>query len=274
MLDKQEIKDIFAKSGAIITDDHFVYAKKADGWYHGRAYVNKDAIYPHTNFVSQLCGQIALYFARFKVETVVGPTVGAVNLSQWTAYWLNNTLAGGMQPIARAICADEEDILEQKQESMGTIGFREFLANGVVKIEGEPNHLGNFGSLVKITFFTKVGTRRIIKRGYDALVKEHRCLIVEDIISTGLTVAKTRDAILEAGGEVVGVACLCNRSGGKILAPNLCVPELFSLFDVNMEMFKEEDCPICREKGRGSVRLDLGKGKEFLARLSLKPGDK
>ena len=51
MLSEIELKQIFAEAEAIITDDHFVYAKKADGWYHGREYVNKDAIYPHTKFV-------------------------------------------------------------------------------------------------------------------------------------------------------------------------------------------------------------------------------
>ncbi|MEK7658309.1 MAG: phosphoribosyltransferase family protein [Patescibacteria group bacterium] len=288
MLSQQEIKDIFAESEAIITDDHFVYAKKADGWYHGSAYVNKDAIYPYTNSVSQLCGQIALYFARFEVATVVGPTVGAVNLSQWTTYWLNNTLAGwlnntlsgGIRSITRAICADEEDVLTEQEFpcDMPNVCPKkppislEFESRGLVRIETSAFN-GNL-AVKKIKYTAKTGTRRVIKRGYDKYVKGKRCLIVEDIINTGITVTKTRDAILEAGGEVIGVACLCNRSGEKVNAGTLRVQELFSLLNVNMEMFREEDCPICKEKGRGSVRLDLGKGKEFLTRLGLKPGDK
>ena len=266
MLSAIELKQIFAEADAIITDDHLVYAKKADGWYHGREYVNKDAIYPHTKLVRLLCKDIAEHFKDEQVDVVVGPTVGAVSLSQWTANFL--TLFAPA-PEVLAVCADEEDVSEQKQESMGTVGFRELSANGAVKIESEPDHLGDFGSSVKITFSTKVGTRRVIKRGYAKLVKGKRCLIVEDVINSGLTVIKTRDAVLQAGGEVIGVACLCNRSGGKVTAETLMVPELLSLLDLDMQMYPEDECPICKERGLKSVRIDLGKGKEFLARKGL-----
>jgi hypothetical protein len=36
-----------------------------------------------------------------------------------------------------------------------------------------------------------------------------------------------------------------------------------------MEMYKEDECPICKEKGFDSVRTDLGKGKEFLQRKGI-----
>lgn len=85
MLSQQEIKDIFTKANAIITGDHFVYAKKPDGWYHGSDYVNKDAIYPYTQSVKQLCEAIVGHFATRSIEAVVGPTVGAISLAQWTA---------------------------------------------------------------------------------------------------------------------------------------------------------------------------------------------
>jgi orotate phosphoribosyltransferase len=256
------INEIFSRTKAIILDDHFVYAKKPDGWYHGRAYVNKDAIYPHVGELALLCREIANHFFNRKIEIVVGPAIGAVCLAQWVAYHL------GYQVLA--IYADEEDVLEQKQESMGTVGFREFLANGLVKIEGEPDHLGSFGSLVKIAFSTKVGTRRILRRGYDKLVVGKRCLIVEDVINSGATVAKTIKAVSDADGIIAGVGCLCNRSGGKVNTATLGITELFSLLDLNMEMFREEDCPICKERGTESVRTDLGKGKEFLARIGRK----
>jgi len=82
-------------------------------------------------------------------------------------------------------------------------------------------------------------------------------------------VIKTVDAIRAAGGEVIGVGALCNRSGGKVAADTLGVPELFALMNLRMEMFKEEECPLCEKYGPKSVRTDLGKGKEFLARVGL-----
>ena len=41
--------------GAVLTNDHFVYTSGK----HGSAYVNKDAIYPHTNETSFLCSLFA-----------------------------------------------------------------------------------------------------------------------------------------------------------------------------------------------------------------------
>ena len=120
---------------------------------------------------------------------------------------------------------------------------------------------------IAIHYFEKTGTRRVIKRGYDKLVKGKRCLIVEDVINTGKTVMDTVTAVLEAEGIPIGVGALCNRSGGKVTKETLGVPELFSLLDLDMQMFPEETCPICKEKGVESVRTDLGKGKEFLERI-------
>ena len=204
---------IFAKRNAIITGDHFVYAKKSDGWYHGYNYVNKDAIYPFVDSTKRLGDMIANHFKDKNVETVVGPTVGGAILSQWVASGLIN------------FCDRE----------------------------------------VFAVFADEVDSQRIIKRGYDAYVKGKRCLIVEDVINSGVTVLKTRDAIYEAGGSLVGVGALCDRRGSE--AWPLGVSELVSLVDLDMKMFKEEDCPICKEKGVESVRTDLGKGKEFLARI-------
>lgn len=225
---QDEIKQIFAQSRAIITDDHFVYAKKADGWYHGREYVNKDAIYPFTRFISPLCKEIADHFWGNDIEVVVGPTVGGVILAQWTAHWY---APFAYQKEVLAVYADEEDVFQRAY-------------SGDVKI----------------------GTRRILKRGYDKIVEGRRCLIVEDILNTGATVDKTIAAIKAAKGELIGVGVLANRSGGKVTAETLGSPELFSLLDLDMKMYREEDCPICKEKGPKSVRTDLGKGKEFLVR--------
>src|SRR3989344_345303 len=56
---------------------------------HAGTYVNKDAIYPHVNYVSQLCRTMAEKFADDNIEVVIGPAVGAVILSKWTAHHLS-----------------------------------------------------------------------------------------------------------------------------------------------------------------------------------------
>lgn len=70
--------------GAILTKTHVVYTSGK----HGSAYVNKDAIYPHTGLTSQLCLEIATHFSKSRVDVVIAPAVGGVILSQWVAYHL------------------------------------------------------------------------------------------------------------------------------------------------------------------------------------------
>ena len=83
-MNEQEILGVLGKVGAIITDSHIVYTSGR----HGSAYVNKDAIYPHTTITSHLCRAIAEQFADDKVDVVIAPAIGGVILSQWTAHHL------------------------------------------------------------------------------------------------------------------------------------------------------------------------------------------
>lgn len=76
---------ILKKTGAIITDDHFVYTSGK----HGSVYIRKDKLYPHTSLISQVCKMIAETAKDWNIEVVVGPSIGGIILSQWTAYHLS-----------------------------------------------------------------------------------------------------------------------------------------------------------------------------------------
>src|SRR3990167_9525772 len=83
-MNEQEVLQVLGKVGAVIADSHIVYTSGK----HGTAYVNKDAIYPHTAETSSLCRAIAERFADDNVQVVIGPAIGGVILSQWTAHHL------------------------------------------------------------------------------------------------------------------------------------------------------------------------------------------
>lgn len=85
MLAHDEIKSLFVKSKAFIFDSHIIYTSGK----HGNAYVNKDALYPHTELTSLLCQQIALHFQNSKIDAVLAPALGGIILSQWTAHHLS-----------------------------------------------------------------------------------------------------------------------------------------------------------------------------------------
>jgi len=53
-----------------------------------------------------------------------------------------------------------------------------------------------------------------LRRGFE-IEAGARILVVEDIVSTGLSARECIDAVRQLDGEVVGLACLIDRSGGK-----------------------------------------------------------
>src|SRR5690348_3202688 len=53
-----------------------------------------------------------------------------------------------------------------------------------------------------------------LRRGF-SLSPEESTLVVEDVITTGGSTRETMDCIKQAGGKVVGVGALIDRSGGK-----------------------------------------------------------
>lgn len=79
-----DVLEILKRVGAILTDDHFV----GTSGRHMPVYINKDALYPHTNETAEICRQLALAHRGRIIDAVASPVLGGVILSQWTAYHL------------------------------------------------------------------------------------------------------------------------------------------------------------------------------------------
>lgn len=77
-----------------------------------------------------------------------------------------------------------------------------------------------------------------LRRGF-AIRPGERVLVVEDIITTGVSVRETLDAIRSEPGEIVGAAVLINRSGG---AADVGVP-LVALADVDFPSYAADEIP-------------------------------
>jgi orotate phosphoribosyltransferase len=81
----QTVIDILKSVGAVLTDDHFVYTSGK----HGSVYINKDALYPHTQQTAQVGKLFAEQCKDMDIDTVAAPALGGIILSQWTAYYLS-----------------------------------------------------------------------------------------------------------------------------------------------------------------------------------------
>lgn len=97
-------------------------------------------------------------------------------------------------------------------------------------------HLGTRG-----IFAEREGDRFVLRRGF-ALSSGERVLVVDDILTTGGSVAKTIELVREASAELVGVGVLADRSGEKI---DLGAP-LAALLTLQIPRYDPADCPLCR----------------------------
>jgi orotate phosphoribosyltransferase len=78
----------------------------------------------------------------------------------------------------------------------------------------------------------------VLRRGFE-LKQGQTVLMVEDIVTTGLSSRETIKAIIEAGGNVVAGCCIFDRSGGDA---DIGVP-LISLAAKRFPDFDPNDLP-------------------------------
>ncbi len=80
-----------------------------------------------------------------------------------------------------------------------------------------------------------------LRRGF-RLEPGEPTLVVEDVITTGLSTRETMKCVEDAGGRVVGVGALIDRSGGEA---DLGLPKS-ALVTLSVRNYKPEDCPLCK----------------------------
>lgn len=91
---------------------------------------------------------------------------------------------------------------------------------------------------VPAIFFERVDGKLALRRGF-TIEKGMRCIMVEDIVTTGLSSRECIAGIAEEGGVAVAAACLIDRSGGKA---DLGIP-LASLAQLNIPAYPVDMLP-------------------------------
>ena len=87
-------------------------------------------------------------------------------------------------------------------------------------------------------FFERVEGTLALRRGFD-IPPGAKCLMVEDIVTTGLSSRECIEGIRREGGDVIGAACLVDRSGGEA---DVGVP-LVSLAELNIATYETSAIP-------------------------------
>jgi orotate phosphoribosyltransferase len=92
-------------------------------------------------------------------------------------------------------------------------------------------------------FFTErdENGKMALRRGFSVQPGE-KVLVVEDVVTTGGSVREVIELVREAGGEIVGVGSIVDRTGGKI---DFGVP-FKAVISVDVESWEPENCPLCK----------------------------
>ena len=86
-----------------------------------------------------------------------------------------------------------------------------------------------------------------------------KCIIAEDVVTTGISSLETKRVIEEAGGECLGIVCVVDRTKEEAPSP---IPILASAAKLDLPNYLPEECPICAEGKLPLVHLGSRKMKE------------
>ena len=82
---------------------------------------------------------------------------------------------------------------------------------------------------------------------------DEKVLVIEDVITTGLSTSEVLKLVQEAGGKLVGVGSLVNRSGTKNDKLDSWKIPVESLLILDVQSWTPEECPLCKE-GKPAVK--------------------
>jgi orotate phosphoribosyltransferase len=104
---------------------------------------------------------------------------------------------------------------------------------GIVLGYETARQLGTLGIFVE-----KEGGVATLRRGF-TLAPDDRAFVVEDVVTTGLSVREVMHVVEERGAQVVGVGAIVRRARVEFGVPT------FSLLDLPIESYEPEKCPQC-----------------------------
>lgn len=102
---------------------------------------------------------------------------------------------------------------------------------------------------VPALFVERDAAGKLTLRREFSLEPGERVLVIEDVWTTGQSTREAMSVVAEAGGQVVALGALVDRSGGRLEWP---VPAQ-ALLELAMPSYPAADCPLCRA-GSAAIR--------------------
>lgn len=163
--------------------------------------------------------------------------------------YLQCALALQHPAVAEKLCAE----LAEKAEDDPNMGRIDLVIapalGGVIVAHEVARALG-----ARAIFAERQEKTMTLRRGFQIKPGE-RCLVVEDVITTGGSTREVMEVVALHGGVTVGVGSLIDRSlNASGDAVDLGVPR-HALAALEVPTYKPEECPMCRE---GSTPIKPG----------------
>ena len=99
---------------------------------------------------------------------------------------------------------------------------------------------------------------RVLRRGF-AIPAGARVLVVDDVVTTGGSLLETAACIRAAGGSVLGIGVLADRTAGQAVTD---IP-FFACLTLDFPSYAPDECPLCA--AGIPVAAPRGSGKKVLA---------
>src|SRR3989344_579590 len=134
---------------------------------------------------------------------------------------------------------------------------------GIILSQGTAYALSkNLGKEVLAVFTEKtLDGNQVFTRGYDKYIKEKNVLVLEDLVTTGGSVQKIIKSVQGAGGEVVAVSVMVNKSPDTVNADLFKIP-FNALGELTVNTYEAKNCPMC--KAGIPINTTFGHGKKYL----------
>jgi orotate phosphoribosyltransferase len=94
---------------------------------------------------------------------------------------------------------------------------------------------------VRAVFAERQNSQMTLRRGF-TLAAADRVVVIEDVVTTGLSTRETIAVAQAAGATVVGAGAIIDRSGGS---SDVGVP-MSSLVTLSLPTYEEAACPLCQ----------------------------
>ncbi|HUQ85457.1 MAG TPA: phosphoribosyltransferase family protein [Candidatus Limnocylindrales bacterium] len=146
--------------------------------------------------------------------------------------------------------------------AMGGIILGQWTAYHLSKLKNK-DILSTYTEKDKGSFTSAAKSNHIFTKGNEKYVVGKNVLIVEDIVTTGISVQKVVKAVKDADGKIIEVCAMANINPNPgSITDKLIGAKFSSLADLPVNLYDEGNCELCNKNV--PINTDLGHGKKFL----------